>query len=279
MLKRTTWIIIVVLLIVSVMSTVCFAGNTTTVGIEVTRGTVPHHDVTIIVQDEESAAIVGASVYVTFHSTTELVGMTDSSGKIVIPLIDGSYTARLSKVGYEDNFCDFTVAGAAVFPPTVVLKRNATLKQVDFEVKNDSGVAVENAIISIDGKGVYGTDANGKVSAWLKQGSHGYSVSHEAHDTYTDTFAVGSVGITTVPVTLLQKRYDVNFTVKDINNTAIPNAKISMAGQVVLTNASGRADILGLLPQIYPYTVIKDGYADIADSVKIINSTVIKEVV
>lgn len=150
---------------------------------------------------------------------------------------------------------------------TVTVEVEIATFSVLFDVKNSNGIAVTDAVLQFAGvdlpQGVY-------VINSVLAGDYPYEVSHPEYVT-----AFGSVVVTdanvNVSVVLNPKVYPVNFIVKDQLGNDIVDAIITLGG---VTNGVGVYIFPDILPGLYPYSVVKDGYVSLSGEVEVIDEPV-----
>lgn len=139
---------------------------------------------------------------------------------------------------------------------------------VMFNVVDESEVAIEGALVSIDGE-EFVTDENGIVSIELTSGTYAYTVSKEGYLVFEGEVVVADD--LSVDVTLEALEYfTFTFLVIKADETAIEGASIEINDEVITTNEQGIATI-ELSEGEYPYTVTKTGYEEFTGTLNVVD--------
>src|SRR6056297_221115 len=136
-----------------------------------------------------SNTVANASVSVTGLGTQT----TNTSGQTTFAdLENGTYSYSISATGYEANAGQFTIDDwNATIPvaltPVSVSQYDASFTITDF----NTGFAVENATINLDGIGTASSDASGQATfSDLEDGTYSFSVTADGYDEHASDFTI-----------------------------------------------------------------------------------------
>jgi uncharacterized protein involved in high-affinity Fe2+ transport len=98
-------------------------------------------------------------------------GITDRSGNLRVMLAEGNQTIRADKTGYGSN--DWTGYLNHTIAKDVVVRINGTIEYpFNITVMNPARYVMQGADVSVDGKPIGYTDANGVLEAMITEGNH-----------------------------------------------------------------------------------------------------------
>jgi len=140
---------------------------------------------------------------------------------------------------------------------------------VTYNVTDDTGFAVDNATVEIDGQTLT-TNSTGQAVLTLTEGTYDYTISKAGHDTISDMVNVNID--TTVDSVLNRSEYDINVTVLDESQEALSNATVTFQGQEYQTSSDGNLTLVGTYNESYNITVDKDTYVSSTQSITIEDS-------
>jgi len=226
-------------------------------------------------EEEEGAdAYVLSDVFTVNRALLEIYGITDSV--TAEEFMNSIIPARLAAVKVVDENGDEKTSGSLEPGKDMLVVTSGNGKnQVEYSllisrrymvifIVSDGTNPVDNAVINI-GNDTLITNALGVASINLTGGQYEYSVT-KGDASAAGTFSVADADLTE-NVTVRVPTYTVTMTVTDGTNP-ISGAGISMAGIVLLTNASGQV-VFNIPNGIYYYTVTRPGYQYYADSVSV----------
>ena len=129
---------------------------------------------------------------------------TNADGMVSIELTNGSYTAEVSKTGYEDATKNFTVDNSNTTIPVVLYPVPSTYS-IYFNVEDEQNNPIEGAEIELSTDtviGVYSTNTDGETAFNdLPNGTYNYQVSAAEFEDTTGTVSVAD-GDEAVTVTM-----------------------------------------------------------------------------
>ena len=123
---------------------------------------------------------------------------------------------------------------------------------VTYNVTDDTGFAVDNATVDIDGQTLT-TNSTGQALLTLTEGTYEYTISKAGHDTISDMVNVNID--TTVDSVLNRSEYDINVTVLDESQEALSNATVTFQGQEYQTSSDGNLTLVGTYNESYNITI------------------------
>ncbi len=141
---------------------------------------------------------------------------------------------------------------------------------VQFFVEDADGKPMEGASVNIDGTNRAITNANGAASVKLVNGTYNYEIVKSSYETATGRFTVSGKDVS-LPAVKMAKLSCLTFSVTD-GNIGIDGAQISVAGQSIATNSSGKA-IFWVKDGSYDYSVFRRGLERVAANVAVTGDT------
>ena len=179
---------------------------------------------------------------------------TNELGEAYMLLANGSYSYEIIKDDFVTLQGDFDVADENI---SLNLALDPIEYTVSFTIIDElTELPIEGATISISEQTLT-TSATGTATINLPSYTYNYTVSAESYlsknNTLTVSGADADVEESLTPV------FTVTFSITDNEANPIENAIISVAEEVLTTNAEGEATI-NLINGEYPYTVVKDGF-------------------
>jgi carbon monoxide dehydrogenase subunit G len=140
-----------------------------------------------------SEAVTGNSIS---NATVAVTGVgsqqTNTSGETTFSdLENGTYSYTISAAGYEDYSNQFTIddwnATVPLALSPVSTSYNANFTITDF----DTGLAIENATINLDGIGTASSDVSGQATfSDLEDGTYSFSVTADGYDEHASDFTI-----------------------------------------------------------------------------------------
>ena len=216
------------------------------------------HTLTIMVKDG-ATAVKGATVRL--ESGEEQV--TDVDGKAQFKVLDGEYTVKVSKVGYDAVEEKVTVEGGDE-EKTIQIKTSASpdvLRVVTISVEDAAAkVALSNAEVKIVGA----TPKLHEGNVWvyeLKEGEYRYVVSCEGYKKHVDVLSVKQQNIDeTVKLTRGEnEKFTVTVTVAS-SGSPVEGANVEIEGQTAISTEKNVTKF-SLESGVYTVNVRKNGYA------------------
>ena len=179
---------------------------------------------------------------------------TNELGEAYMLLANGSYSYEIIKDDFVTLQGNFDVADENISLNLALVPNEYT---VSFTIIDElTELPIEGATISISEQTLT-TSATGTATINLPSYTYNYTVSAESYlsknNTLTVSGADADVEESLTPV------FTVTFSITDNEANPIENAIISVAEEVLTTNAEGEATI-NLINGEYPYTVVKDGF-------------------
>lgn len=222
-----------------------------------------HYNVVITVLDSDnSSPAQGAAVNINGSSYP-----TNERGQAVVSLQNGTYPYTVTKSGYYDGSFSVTVLDS---DNSSVISLKARLYNVIMTVKNPLKEPIKGATVEINATS-YQTQDNGEVSLQLKNGTYPFTVVANGMDDYLGELEVVSADISSFPVNMEYKKYDIVFTVQTDEGVAIENANIHINEKDYQTSQGGLVTVC-LSDGQYPYTVTKEGYVQTQGNVEVSGS-------
>ena len=195
---------------------------------------------------------------------------TDSSGKIMVSdILEGFYTINLPDEEYQiAKNKTIEISSDSIFTIQLI-----PVKQLHVEVldKNDFS-PVYLAAVNINGKTLL-TGENGMIDFGTipKDTTLVFSITHEDYLTYNDSAFVNSD--TTIQISMYPKLTDIGFKISD-SEGPVYSAMVNTGGMTIPTNQQGEAYFYNLPSrEEYVYSVSKNGYQPITDTVYIMTDT------
>jgi putative cell wall-binding protein len=219
-----------------------------------------NYEVTFTVRDENSDPIEDAEINVSSGDYWDF-GFTDSSGKKTLNLPEGDcqYTVRADGFSYSHG--EFSVSSDAEL--NIVLESVGPLYEVTFTVTDENSDPIKDAWVYADREDYEAsgyTDSSGDLTLNLPEGDYYYNVSADGFSYSHGEFSVSSDAELNI---VLERLYEVTFTVRDENTDPIAGARIyvdrgdySASGY---TDSSGNLT-LNLPAGDYDYEVSADGF-------------------
>ena len=222
-----------------------------------------HYNVVITVLDSDnSSPTQGAAVNINGSSHP-----TNERGQAVVSLQNGTYPYTVTKSGYYDGSSSVTVLDS---DNSSVISLKARLYNVIMTVKNPLKEPIKGATVEINATS-YQTQDNGEVSLQLNNGTYPFTVVANGMDDYLGELEVVSADISSFPVNMEYKKYDIVFTVQTDEGVAIENANIHINEKDYQTSQGGLVTVR-LSDGQYPYTVTKEGYVQTQGNVEVSGS-------
>lgn len=222
-----------------------------------------HYNVVITVLDSDnSSPAQGAAVNINGSSYP-----TNERGQAVVSLQNGTYPYTVTKSGYYDGSSSVTVLDS---DNSSVISLKARLYNVIMTVKNPLKEPIKGATVEINATS-YQTQDNGEVSLQLKNGTYPFTVVANGMNDYLGELEVVSADISSFPVNMEYKKYDIVFTVQTDEGVAIENANIHINEKDYQTSQGGFVTVR-LSDGQYPYTVTKEGYVQTQGNVEVSGS-------
>ncbi|MFW5767236.1 MAG: carboxypeptidase regulatory-like domain-containing protein [Bacteroidota bacterium] len=166
-----------------------FTINNEDAGITVDLSVEPTYQAAIFVyEDGNSEPISGASITVT-GSGSQLTSATGQAAFSDLP--NATYDFTVTATGYETYSGQFFISNADetiyvnLIPEPSLFNANFTITD------SDTGLAVENATINLDGTGTETSDAAGQATfVDLADGTYSFTVTSDGYDVYTGDFTI-----------------------------------------------------------------------------------------
>ena len=221
---------------------------------------------TIFVRDDVTKnSIVGSIVSVNNNSY-----VTDEDGRVDVKLINGTYRAEITMVGYNSVQETIKVNNAA---NTIVVELSAIKYNISIVALNNEQLPISGAKVSInDGDYVLYTAINGKAVFQLINGTYDVTITSKDYESVTTSFQIQYSDME-LEYTMEDKHYDVTIIVLDSNNSPVQNAIVTLGENSLLTNESGSV-VFSLINGTYSYKVAKLGYYDKESSLEVNRSEV-----
>jgi hypothetical protein len=220
-------------------------------------------EVTFAVTDETEQPIEGALLTIAQTET-----YTNSQGIAVVVLAgNNSYPWTISKAGYFPANGVAEVLEAPLSVDVELLK--IPEYNVTFTVADTNGEPLEGASIEIAQTAIT-TDANGVAEIDLPSDTYAWTASMIGYVSETGVVSVEDDD-TQVSVALTIIRYNVTFTVVNVEHAPIPNAEIILEGYgTQTTDAEGEATFTEVAPgNDMPYSVTHDNYFSYAGTLNV----------
>gem|GEM_PF-2921994 len=232
------------------------------------------YSVTFEVKDELGNSLENAVVSLeNFISQT-----TNNLGNVVFENVaPNSYDYVVEKEGYTSDSGNISVVDANVTETSVL-----TLKtySVIFEIRDGIGNVIENAVVVLSNFAPQTTNNLGIVvfENIIPADSIHYSVSKENYLEKTGNISVIDANVTE-NVVLEHLKYSVTFSVTDSVNSVIEGATISFNNVEKLSDATGKAIFEEIENGQYSYSVEKQGFYSVSDSLEVNNENISKNVI
>ncbi len=174
----------------------------------------------------------------------------------------GTYDYTVAKEGYNTVEDQVTVEEDITIPVTMY----DVTYTVTFEISDQDGNDIENAVITFDGN----TYEPGEyVLENIGEGDYDYTVEKEGYTTVHGTVTIEDD--TTVEITMEMILYTVTFNVIDEDGNAITDAAVTMNGQ---SQEPGEYIFENIEPGTYDYVVERTGYITVEGEVEIVDEDV-----
>ncbi|MBS4059374.1 MAG: T9SS type A sorting domain-containing protein, partial [Bacteroidetes bacterium] len=219
------------------------------------------YTVTFDVKDNNGVVLPDAIV--TFDGTSYTAGF------YVFPnVLPGTYPYSVSRNGYETFSGNAVVTNQHVVVEVVLQIINYT---VTFDVKDNNGVFVPDAIVTFNGTAY---SAGFYVFPDVLPGTYLYSVSRNGYVSASGTVVVTNQNVL-VQVQLQIIAYVVTIKVDDNYGFALVDANVALQNYgTQMTNFAGKAYFYGVIPGTYAFEVSKTGYATYNGSLEVVSSDV-----
>lgn len=224
-------------------------------------------DVTFTVTNQAGDPIAGAQI-----SIGDCTETTDNSGIASFALPSGSYEYHVTATKYIPADGSVDVSDEEVNISLSLAHEDEVPHEVTFTIiVLDGGAPVTGAKVDIAGTTLT-TDAEGKASINLVNGTYEYTVTKIGYDSVD-----GSVTVVNAPVVetveLSDTFYKVTFTVRGEDSKPISGAKVAIGATTKATDTDGKAEF-NLINGSYNYTVTKEGYLDYTRPLTVNNADV-----
>ncbi len=230
------------------------------------------YNIDFTVLNEAAAPVSGATITLYGNYVTAGTGTTTASGTYsFLKKIEGTYTYLITAPGYSDKAGTLTVSGSNNV-------QNITLSagyNFTFTVKKGT-TNLLNDSVTVNGI-TKRTNASGQVIFGLPAGQFNYTNKRYAFVDEAGTITVDGVTPANNVLTLtLTPIYSIRFRTRDQNSVSISGATILFEGKTYITDVNGYAWVYNVAPSnLYrTFAIMKDGYADIIDSVKATSAAV-----
>ncbi|MDP2236733.1 MAG: T9SS type A sorting domain-containing protein [Bacteroidales bacterium] len=219
------------------------------------------YNVTFDVKDNNGVVLPDAIV--TFDGTSYTAGF------YVFPnVLPGTYPYSVSRNGYETVSGNAVVTNQHVVVEVVLQIINYT---VTFDVKDNNGVVVPDAIVTFNGTAY---SAGFYVFPDVLPGTYPYSVSRNGYESASGNVVVTNQNVL-VQVQLQIIAYVVTIKVDDNYGFALVDANVALQNYgTQTTNFAGKAYFYGVVPGIYAFEITKTGYATYNGTLEVVNADV-----
>lgn len=212
--------------------------------------------------------VYNQSVYV--QGATVTIGdrsyISDADGYVTLPRGGAAISGTVSAYGYASN----TFSYGSITSDTTNTVYVYGVVDVKFIVKYSS-LLIEGATVKCNG--VTGTtNQYGECTLSLGKGTYEYSVTHDTYYEKTGNITVGT-SATSLTVYVEPNTVEVKFIVKD-GTVLLSGATIQCDGKTGITDASGETTLVIGSKKTHEYTVSKNGYFNVTDSVTVSLSNV-----
>lgn len=208
--------------------------------------------------------VYNQSVYV--QGATVTIGdqsyISDADGYVILPRGGAAVSGTVSAYGYASN----TFSYNAITSDTTNIVYVYGVVEVKFIVKYNS-LLIEGATVKCNG--VTGTtNQYGECTLSLGKGTYEYTVTHDTYYEKTGNITVGT-SATSLTVYVEPNTVEVKFIVKKDDTVLLSGATIQCDGKTGVTNASGEAVLVISSKKTHEYTISKNGYFNVTDSVTV----------
>lgn len=226
------------------------------------------YTVTYIPLRKIRVGVYNQSVYV--QGATVTIGdqsyISDADGYVTLPRGGTAISGTVSAYGYASN----TFSYGSITSDTTNTVYVYGVVDVKFIVKYNSSL-IEGATVKCNG--VTGTtNQYGEYTLSLGKGTYEYSVTHDTYYEKTGNITVGT-SATSLTVYVEPNTVEVKFIVKD-GTVLLSGATIQCDGKTGITDASGETTLVIGSKKTHEYTVSKNGYFNVTDSVTVSLSNV-----
>ncbi|MDO6186050.1 CotH kinase family protein [Bacteroides thetaiotaomicron] len=226
------------------------------------------YTVTYIPLRKIRVGVYNQSVYV--QGATVTIGdrsyISDADGYVTLPRGGAAISGTVSAYGYASN----TFSYGSITSDTTNTVYVYGVVDVKFIVKYSS-LLIEGATVKCNG--VTGTtNQYGECTLSLGKGTYEYSVTHDTYYEKTGNITVGT-SATSLTVYVEPNTVEVKFIVKD-GTVLLSGATIQCDGKTGITDASGETTLVIGSKKTHEYTVSKNGYFNVTDSVTVSLSNV-----
>ncbi len=190
-----------------------------------------------------------------------LDGKENKKGNYVFYVKNGTYDYTIEKEGYLTIEDEITVED----DKTVEVIMTKTYK-VNFNIKNEEGKEITEAIVTLDSK----ENEKGDYVFYVKKGTYDYIIEKEGYLNYKDEISVEDN--TTIDVTIAEA-YTVNFDIYDEYGNVVKNAIITFDGK---EKEEGNYIIENIAEGTYDYIVKKEGYHTVNNTITVKSNYIAK---
>ncbi len=205
---------------------------------------------------------------------------TDANGEAVFNYSNpGSYNYTISKPGYFDE-----TGTVDLVDDDVTVEVSLILTGIEYDITfvvtdELTGDPVENALVNLDGVQQLTDEFGETVFTGYLSGVYDYSVTNSDYYELTGSVEVIDNDVTENVALAPIIYYDITFIVTEGAGTnPLEDALVELDGVQQYTNASGETTFSQYLPDIYPFTISKDGYFAYSDNVEVVDANVTVEV-
>lgn len=210
------------------------------------------YEVSFSIADNEGNAINNATI--------NFDGLTNEAGDYIFSDIEeGFYNYSISADGFQnvsgfdvhiDANTDFNIT---MFPA------EAETYSINFNVIDNTGSAIENAVITFNGitnmPGDYGFSN-------IQSGQYNYSITAEGYHMIENTVTVNSgMQLDATLISNNQETYDVSFLITDNDGNSIDNATITFGS---VSNPAGNYSFTDLEEGVYNYSISAEGFQNVS---------------
>ena len=203
-------------------------------------------DFTVTITDQKGNGVAGVVV----KFTDEITATTNADGVATMNLPNGNYVVKLvAPKGYKEDNTEYIMTKAGNTLNVTLEKTKIVNKTYTVKVVDESGKAIANAGVTVDGKYLK-TDANGMVSYTLEEGTYTASVAADGYESASKKFGSATdITVTLKKETVAVKTVEYTVSVYRILNNKqsnLKNVKVQFkSGDTVVaevtTNDSGKA--------------------------------------
>jgi len=192
--------------------------------------------------------------------------ISDSSGQAFIELYPGIYNYSVSGDGFLGNTGSIAMDGEDI-NETINLEY-IPFYTVNFLVKDESGLALENAEVIIADTSLI-TNSSGRTKLELPDGEYTYSIAKEGFVGFSDTLLVEGTDVTfSISLEEIKVYYTISFYINDEQSYGIQNASILINEDTLTTDINGKATI-ELTSGNYYYIILKEGFDVLAGTLAV----------